>query len=208
MLLSLSKSSDKAGARQALAWHPSFTDPSKLPDVKVVRTTFFVNSASIVVLCAVLVFLGSREYAVYELSSELSVIEADIVQTKPKSDLAVAAFGKFTAEEKKLAEAITLGAESLVFSDYLMHLGATLPERVTLQRIVHRGAGQQMSLTMSVEGLDAVSGDIASQYVKQLQNDKVSKELFTDVTLTNTMRNTGPRNLTLEISMAVRPPKK
>jgi hypothetical protein len=65
-----------------------------------------------------------------------------------------------------------------------------------------------MSLTMSVEGLDAVSGDIASQYVKQLQNDKVSKELFTDVTLTNTMRNTGPRNLTLEISMAVRPPKK
>ncbi len=208
MLLSLKKSSEKAEARQALAWHPSFTDPSKLPDVKVVRTKFFVNSASVVMLGAILCFVGNREYAVYQINNDLNVIESDIRTTKPNSDRAVATFNKFKAEEKKLAEVVNLSAESLVFSDYLIHLGATLPERVTLQRIIHRGPGQPMSLTLAVDGLDAASGDIASKYVKQLQDDKVSKEYFNDVTLTNTVRNVGPKNLTLEISMAVKPPKK
>jgi hypothetical protein len=65
-----------------------------------------------------------------------------------------------------------------------------------------------MSLTLAVDGLDTDSVETASRYVKQLQEDKVLNELLTNVTLTNTVRNVGLKNLTLEISTSVKPPKK
>ncbi len=208
MLLALKKSNDKSDGRQAAAWHPNFADVDKLPDVKVVRTKFFVNSASLLLLSIVLFFLGKRELAVYQLNSDLAATEADIARKKPDSDRAVASFNKFKAEEKKLAEVLALSSDTFSYTNYLLHLGETLPDKVTLQKIVYRGPGQPLSLTFIVQGLDAASSDTASAYVKQLQEDKISKEYFNDVVLSSIIRNVAARNLTLEISISVKPLKK
>jgi hypothetical protein len=208
MLLALKKSADKSDSKQALAWHPNFADVEKLPDVKVVRTKFFVNSASILVLCAVLFFVGKRELALYQLNNELVSVEVDISRKKPESDRSLAAYNKFKLEEKKLTEVLNLTADTFSFTDFILHLGDTLPDRITLQRITYRGPGQLLTMTVTVRGIDAVSSDIASAYVKQLQDDKISKEYFNEVVLSSIVRNASAQNLTMEISIAVKPLKK
>lgn len=208
MLLALKKSADKPDSKQALAWHPNFADVEKLPDVKVVRTKFFVNSASILILCVVLFFVGKRELALYQLNNELASAEADISRKKPESDRALVSYNKFKLEEKKLAEVLNLTADAFSITDYVLHLGATLPDRVTLQKITYRGPGQMLTMTVVVKGIDAVSSDVASAYVKQLQDDKISKDNFNEVTLSNIVRNSTAQNLTMEISISVKPLKK
>ena len=47
-MLSLLKKKSDAAAPAVPAWHPNFRDYEKLPDVKVVRTAFFINAAAIV----------------------------------------------------------------------------------------------------------------------------------------------------------------
>lgn len=209
MLLLLKKSMDKGDSVQSMAWHPNFTDASRLPDVKVVRTTFFVNIASIVLLGVVLYFVGSREYTVYQHNLDIESLDTEISALKPDSNRAVATFNKFKVVEKKLGEVMKLSSDSFVFSDYLMHLGNTLPERVTLKNFIYRGPRQPASITMSVEGLDATSGEIASKYIKQIKEDKVTGGFFGEVTLTSPpVRNVVAQNLTLEISMAPKPTQK
>jgi uncharacterized protein YpmS len=205
--MSLKKSTDKVDARQSIAWRPNFSDPSKLPDVKVVRTTFFVNSAAILILAAVFYFVGSREYSLFQLRNDIEAIESQIATTKPESDKAIATYNKYKTEEKKLTDVLSITAESLVFSDYVMHLGEILPDNITMQRIVHRGAGQMLSLTMTVQGIDADAAELITQYIKKLQDDKLSKELFTAITY-DVIRNAALKNQTVEISMIVKPYKK
>ena len=47
-MLLLSKKSDDQSEEEPL-WHPNFRNYERLPDTKVVRTTFFVNTAAIAV---------------------------------------------------------------------------------------------------------------------------------------------------------------
>ena len=47
MLSLLKKKSEAAAAPTVPAWHPNFRNYEKLPDLKVVRTAFFVNGAAI-----------------------------------------------------------------------------------------------------------------------------------------------------------------
>ena len=208
MIQPLKQSIEKAEARSFMAWHPNFADTSRLPDVKVVRTTFFLNGASIAILGAFLLYFGDKEYSLYQVNSEIVSRESDIKTNKIESTKAVAEYGKYLAEEKTLAEVLNLTKDPFVFSDCVMHLASSLPDRVTLQKIVYRGPGQLFLMSATVQGLDESAGDIASDFVKQLQNDKYLKENFTDVSLTGTVRNTDRSTLSLEISMLSKAPRK
>ena len=49
MLSLLKKKPDAAAANLTPAWHPNFRNFERLPDTKVVRTTFFINGGAIAV---------------------------------------------------------------------------------------------------------------------------------------------------------------
>lgn len=208
MLLPLKKSGDKADAKQFNAWHPNFVETAQLPDVKVVRTSFFVNSASLAVLISFLIYFGYRELNINSLKNDLASIESEITTAKAQSDEALALFGKFQAEEKKLAEILKLTADTFVFSDFIMHLGAALPEKVLIDKVLHRGNTQSIVISATVEGLDIAAGNLASNFVKQLQDDQIVKTYFSEVSLTKVLRNEQRQVLNLELSFTFKPIKK
>ena len=53
MLPLLKKKSDADAAPAVPAWHPNFRNYQKLPDIKVVRTAFFVNGIAILLVVAI-----------------------------------------------------------------------------------------------------------------------------------------------------------
>ena len=56
-MLSLTKKSDSEPVAAPL-WHTNFRNFEQLPDTKVVRTTFFVNTAAIAIAAGLLLWLG------------------------------------------------------------------------------------------------------------------------------------------------------
>ena len=67
--LSLSKRSDAQPA-VAPVWHPNFRNFERLPDTKVVRTTFFINTAAVAVALSLLLWVGFREMHIRSLHEQ------------------------------------------------------------------------------------------------------------------------------------------
>ena len=93
------------------AWHPNFRNFAALPDIKPVRTAFFVNGIAALVAFALLVFLGQREYALHSINTQIATRQHEIDRDKPGSEQAVVLYKKFQDEEKKLQGRRHLRAE-------------------------------------------------------------------------------------------------
>src|SRR5436190_18697470 len=99
MLPFLKKKSDAAAAPLVPSWHPSFRNYEKLPDIKVVRTAFFVNGAALFLAVALAIYFGFQQWQLHVLRVQIADSQAQIDRDKPKSDKAKALFVKFSAEE-------------------------------------------------------------------------------------------------------------
>jgi hypothetical protein len=196
-MLSLLKKKSDADAPPALpAWHPNFRNYKKLPDVKVVRTAFFVNGVAIVAAITLLAYAGFREYQLNTLNSQIAEVQAQIDRDKKISDQAVALFKKFQAEEAKVAEVEAFVKSKPLVSVLILRLAQTLPKNIALDNIDVRDAG--VTLRLSVTGEAAAASGYASEYLEQLRADKELSQ-FDQVAFTATpTRNPGTGKMAVE----------
>ena len=203
----LKKTVERPATAEGSAWHPDFRNVSRLPDTKTVRTKFFVNLLAVTATLALLLFVGLREMRLAGLRTELATIESHIATSQGPSGKALAAFKAFQAEEKAFNEAYGVVQDAFSIPDFLLHLGALLPQGVRIQRVEFRGASVPISISGSVRGLDAAASDVASEFVKLLQADEKLKERFVSISLTNLGRNVAEGNMSFELSLAPIPAK-
>src|SRR5215207_3033375 len=128
-MLSLLKKKSNADDAPALpAWHPNFRNYQKLPDIKVVRTAFFVNGVAILVVLSLGAYLGFREWHLRTLSVQIAEVESQIQRDKRGSEQAVALFKKFQTEEAKILEVDTFMKAKPAVSVLILRLAETLPK--------------------------------------------------------------------------------
>src|SRR5256885_4033858 len=99
-MLPLTKKSDDLSGAEPL-WHPNFRNFERLPDTKVVRTTFFINIASIAITLALILWLGFREYHVRTLQQQIAATEQEISSNSKQNAEALRLNKLFVAEDKK-----------------------------------------------------------------------------------------------------------
>src|SRR6187402_3382881 len=104
MLPLLKKKSDADAAPAVPPWHPNFRNYQKLPDVKVVRTAFFVNGIAILLVVSLGAYLGFREWNLHVINQQIAHVQAQIDREKKSSEQAVALFKKFQTSETKVLE--------------------------------------------------------------------------------------------------------
>lgn len=207
-MLSLLKkpAGDKAAAGQAsIAWRPDFRDVASLPDIKTVRTSFFVNTIAIGVASALLLFVAQREWSVMALRKSLEDVEARIAATEPDSNKAKAMFAKFQVEDKKFSEVEKFVSDTFRLPDFVLRIGQILPTGVSIRRVDFKGPGKEILVTGSVEGLDSSASDIASSFVKLLQADEVLKKEIVSITMANLGRNVEEGALNMELIFTLKP---
>jgi hypothetical protein len=196
MLSLLKKKSEGDSAPAVPAWHPNFRDYKKLPDVKVVRTAFFINGAAILVAVSLAIFFGFREWQLRVLHAQLAQVQAQIDRDKRSSDSAIALFKKFQAEEAKTLEVDTFVKSKPVISTMILRLAQTLPSNIALDSMDFRDTG--LTLRLSVRGDSTAASGYAAAYLEQLRADK-ELNLFEEVTFTNTpMRNPATGRMSVE----------
>ena len=206
MLSLLKKKSEAAAAPTVPAWHPNFRNYEKLPDIKVVRTAFFVNGAAITIALALALYFGVHEWQLRVLRNQIAAQARMITRDKPASDQAVALYKKFQAEEAKIVEVDTFVKSKPLVSDLLAHLGATTPPNVALDSFDLREGG--LLLRISVRGSPDVASGLATAYRDQLAGDKELGAYFGEASIANLATNPATGRLAVEIILPVKAPKK
>lgn len=171
---SLLKRKSEAAAGPAIpAWHPNFRDYERLPDVKLVRTAFFVNAAAIAVLISLATYFAISEWQLHVLRAQIATRQSEIDRDKKPSDAQVALFRKFETEEKKVAEVDAFVASKPSVSEILMRLARTLPENIACNAIELRENG--LTLKLIVRGSPEDAAGYATAYLDQLRADQTLK---------------------------------
>lgn len=183
MLSLLKRKSDADSAPAQPAWHPNFRNYEKLPDIKVVRTAFFVNALAILVTLSLLTYLGFREYNVRIHTKQIAEVQAQIDRNKKASDQAIALFKKFQAEETKTLEVNTFVTSKPMVSVLLLRIAQTLPKNIAVDNLDLRDAG--LTMRLSVRGDPAAASGSAAAYLEQLRADKELSQ-FSSVDFTST----------------------
>jgi hypothetical protein len=203
MLPFLKKKSEVAAAAPLVpAWHPNFRAFEKLPDIKVVRTAFFVNSAAVTVTLALAIYFGVQWQQIGSLHAQIAEREAQIRKDKPGSDQAVALFKKFQAEEARIVEVETFTKSKPIISDLLIHVGQTLPTNMALDSLDFRDTGLVMRIT--VRGTSDAALGYTTNYIEQLRGDK-RLGLFDEFSITTSTRNPSTGRLAVELFLRYRP---
>lgn len=206
MLPILKKSRDTGSKLELSPWHPNFRDFERLPDTKVVRTSFFINGVALLITCTLLLATLYREYTLFGLRTQIEAWDSEILKSRPGSERAIAQYKLFQAEEEKVLELKAFTDRRFVVSDFLVHLGETLPENLNLTQIDARPTG--IVLRGVVRGSPEKASGQASAYVQQFLEDPTMGPIFNEVLLTNASRSaTGELVIELNLRFPEAPQK-
>lgn len=201
MPLPLKKKSE-AAAIQMPPWHPNFRNYEKLPDIKKVRTAFFVNTVAITVSLAVAGYVGYQEYKLLDVRGQKEATQANIDRDKRVSDVAIRNFRQFQEGEKKLQEIDAFVKSRPALSPMLLHLGQNLPKNIALSNFDFRERG--LSLRGVIRGAPELATAQATAYVEQLRKDEKLAALFDEVLLTNINRDPLSGRLVFELFLKLK----
>lgn len=204
MLPLLKRKSDVPAGPAVPAWHPNFRDYQKLPDVKVVRTAFFMNGAAIAVLLALGMYVGISEWQLFQIKGQIAEAQQQIDRDKGPSDRAVALYKKFQAEAAKADEVDAFVSSRPAVSEVLLHLARTLPENIAFDSFELRPGG--LSLRLTVRGTPAAAAGYATAYLEQLRADPdLTAFDRTKFEFTNQARNATTGRLAVEFYLRFSP---
>jgi len=167
--------SEQSQAGLVAAWHPNFRNRDRLPDTKVIRTYFFVNFTAIVVVLCIALSFWYQEYQLNGLERQVADWQTQIAQNKKAATEAVALSKKFGAEEKKIRELDAFLQQRLVLSQFLIHLGKSLPAELVIDGIDVRENGLDLRGTAAGSPVEATVH--ISAYVELLQQDRYFKDI-------------------------------
>jgi hypothetical protein len=197
------KRKNETAAPPALpAWHPNFRNFEKLPDIKVVRTAFFINGAAVSVTLALAIYFGFQEWQLRVINGHIHDVERRLIVDKSASEQVVGLFKKFQAEEAKLNEVSGFIKSRPLVSDLILHLGSTLPPDIAVDTFDLRENG--LILRLSVRGSPDLAAGLATAYLEQLKADARLMLEFADATMTSLTRNPATGRLAVEMTLPIR----
>jgi hypothetical protein len=196
-MLSLLHKRDQSQGSLVPAWHPNFRNHERLPDTKVVRTQFFVNSVAIAVACSLVLYVCYQEYRVNSLGRQVTDWETRIAANKKASDQALALSRKYAEEEKKIGELDEFLRPRVILSQLLLHLGNTLPQGLAMDSVDVRDTG--VNLRGAASGTPDEASGLTSTYVELLRKDIYFGTIFDDVSLNKLERDQTSGRLSFDL---------
>jgi hypothetical protein len=179
-------------------WHPNFRNTAELPDIKTVRTKFFINAACVVLALGALLYWLYVEYTVRTIDNELKNVNQQIARDTKGSQEAIAQYKKFKANEAKITELLAFASgQKVVLSDFVTNLGRTLPEHLLLTRIQVKET--QVDVRGIIKSTSESASVISSAYEKQLRESPETSGIFSSVVLTSLSRDQETGFMNFEI---------
>jgi hypothetical protein len=213
MAFNLSSLTKKSDAQPVVApvWHPNFRNFERLPDTKVVRTTFFINTAAVAITISLLLWLGYREMHIRGLNEQIVDSQKQIDANLKQSNDAIRLTKVFNDEQKKLAEAADFIGGPITPMELVLTLAKTLPKEIALESFDLRLSTTpppQCVLRGVVAGTADQATGVVSDYIEQLRGQPQIGGIFDSISLTNLDRDAGRGVMVFEIMLKAKTGKK
>jgi Tfp pilus assembly protein PilN len=189
----------KATVALAPNWHPDFRDVQTLPDLKVVRTSFFVNVLCITLAAAAVLFTAYRNYIAFTVRSDIALSEERMAGTRSQNAKLLAMSREFSEAAAKFEEADKFLEGRVIASQILIALSQSLPSAMDFTSVALDG--QVVTLRGTIRGASDTGSTRLSSYLDILRNDPVLGPQFPDVSLTSMLRDPRTQGLSFEIQM-------
>ena len=206
MLPLLKKKSEKPAVALVPAWHPNFRNFERLPDTKVVRTTFFINTATIALSLGLVLWFSYQEYTIRDLSQQITYWQRQIDGNQKAANITIAHYQQFQAEETKFDEVEAFVKPRLSPAGFLLRLGRTLPPTVALESVDLRSEIAVMRGTLT--GAPDEASGLASNYIDQLRADPLLGTVFDDIAITTLARDPAGQRLRFEFVLRFKDARK
>lgn len=186
-------------------WHPNFRIAESLPDLKVVRTDFFINAVSLSLAAVALFVLAIREYKTFNLKSEIATWEEKIESSRAQNLSFLKLNADFRNEMVKFEEVRDFVATDLKVTDFLEALGPTIPEGLDLDSMAF--GDERVVIRGTIIGNSETASIALSDYLDVLRQNPGIGPRFTDISLTSLVRDARSTALSFEIVLT-RPSQK
>lgn len=180
-------------------WHPNFRNETKLPDVKVIRTSFFVNAGIAVLFGASLLWVAYQEYSRAELKAQIAQATAQIEQDAQANRKAVALYKEFQVEEKKVTELEAFMGSRSSMKDFVLTMASIIPQEIALSSM--EVGDEQTLLRGYVSGIPAKASGEASAFERALREHAEIGKAYSQITLTTIGRDNASGRMSFTITM-------
>ncbi len=164
-------------------WHLDFRDAATLPEDRVVRVRFLVNLCATAITLVVLALLGWQLYTRAEVAGQLQFWNDKMAQHQQEYAQLQSELQEYMAEAGKIKDAYDIIYTPFVPSRFILDIGHTLPDSMTLDMIGF--AGNVVTLRGSVAAPPEQASRILGGYVATLRGDPAIGPLFSDISVPN-----------------------
>jgi hypothetical protein len=183
-------------------WHPNFRNAAALPDLKVIRTSFFVNVFCVTLGAAAVLFTAHREFLASNYRSEIEQAERRLGSASARNNQLLGLNREFQAGVDKFAEARDFTNTPLKASDLLVALSRSLPETMEFTTVVFEGG--RLTLRGNIQGTPETASTGVQAYSGVLQKDPVLGRHFPEISVAKLDRDSRTQGLAFE--MLLKPP--
>lgn len=172
-----------------VVWRPDFRDTEDLPDIKIIRTGFFVGAFFTTVALALVLFVSFRELQKKSTQENLDALQVEISGYEVEHARVVALNKKFMESMKRIEEVDATRSNQVVFSDLMLSAGQALREGMALSLISYKDD------SITLEGLINVPAEEASivvdAFMNELKTNNVDQGFFPVYNLNSLERKDG-----------------
>lgn len=109
-------------------WRPDFSDHTRLPDIKVVRTNFMINFVVVIAALMALFVIGQREYSAFTLRSAIADMESQIQAAEAEDQKNLQLSLKFIKTSQDVLELERFYSSPVSANEVLIELSTLRPE--------------------------------------------------------------------------------
>jgi hypothetical protein len=167
-------------------WRPNFVNPAALPDIKVVRTNFMVNSLAMVMALGMVFLVAQREYQARSLESSIASLESRIDRAEAEDEKYLRLSGEFKEAAEYIVEVAQFTEIPFLPHDFVKVLASIKPDdliyrSITIsEAITVEGKNKLLTYRINLNGdarsltvLDEFKGILAAEEALQIRGYRV-----------------------------------
>lgn len=204
----------KAKVKESSPWHQDFRNTEALPDIKVIRTRFFVNLVAFVIPLFVATIWLQKEFSLDSLRSDIARLEEKKAAMQASNSKLIGLSRDFVKESAKIKSLDDYYYNLFPVSEYLAALSQYVSEEMVFSSVELKKANRiegndvvdiwQSNVSGFVEHGNTGAITAVNTLVENISKDELLLPVLDDAFLDNLSRdqNTDTLNFVVSITMS------
>lgn len=182
------KADKKVEEVKELNWRPDFRDRDSLPDIKTVRTSFFLSALALTLAIMSLMHVGFYEFTIYSASKKIEKGKAEVSAQQGLHAKAIGMNNRFIDSERRIEEISTFVEGQMVGSDLILDVGKNLMPGMSLSSVEFR---EDRTVLHGYVEASEKTDSLLRDYMERLRGVDTIKDRYAEITQVSVERQEG-----------------